>query len=129
MDVSIYHKTLRTSATIVALVLLFQSGVASVTTKQLSLQTELYIANVVGITASVSENELNMLSAGLEQRKNELDARERNVNEIERASTMNESTTYFLAVTLFILLILIVLNYVLDFLRSRRILTSVSTRS
>ena len=129
MDVSIYHKTLRTSATILALVLLFQSGVASVTTKQLSLQTEIYIANVVGITASVSENELNMLTAGLEQRKNELDARERNINEIERASTMNENTTYFLAATLFILLILIVLNYVLDFLRSRRILTSVSTSS
>ena len=127
MGVSIYHRTLRTSATIVALVLLFQSGVASVTTKQLSLQTETYLANVVGITASVPENEINMLSAGLEQRKNELDERERNLRNIERESTMDERTTYMLAGTLLILLLLIVLNYVLDFVRNRRTLRPIST--
>jgi hypothetical protein len=126
--VTAYHKIIRTSALIVAFTLLFQSGVASSTTKQFSFQTEMYLANVVGITASVPENEINQLSAGLEKRKNELDERERNIRQLERNTvSLDDRTTYLLSVTLFILLILIVLNYVMDIVRNRRELKSVST--
>lgn len=127
-SVSAYHKIIRSSALIVALTLLFQSGIASTTTKQFSFQTEMYLANVVGITASVPQNEINELSAGLEIRKNELDERERKLNQLEGAS-LDDRTTFFLSATLFVLLILIVLNYVMDIVRSRKRATVVSTQS
>jgi len=126
--VSTYHKILRSSATIVALVLLFQSGVASQSTKLFSLQTESYLASVVGITATVPENELNVITAELEQRKNELDERERNLNQLGKTS-LDDRTTFLLATTLFVLLVLIVLNYVMDIARNRRTIRPVSTQS
>jgi hypothetical protein len=78
------------------------------------------------MSASVTPTELNQYTAALTQKQRELEAREAALTEREIAvdistgGTVNsDTTTYILASILFILLVLIVLNYVLDYLRSR----------
>jgi hypothetical protein len=122
-----YHKILRTLGVVVALVLLFDSGVLNETTKDLSRATQLHIATVVGVSASVQENEYNAFTAAITERQRELDAREaalaaREIDARARDTTPfdSEVSTYILSVILFVLLVLIVLNYVLDWVRARR---------
>jgi hypothetical protein len=104
--------------------LIFQSGVIVQSSKQLSLNTQNYLANAVGMSASVEPTELNTLTAELTAQRLALSARETAVAEREIAVNLaqggsSQRTTYVLSTILFILLVLIIINYGLDFLRSR----------
>lgn len=126
MQDSMYHVLLRTSALTLALVLLFQSGLLGPLTHQLANNAGLYVANTIGINAAVAPNEYNVITAELTRMQTDLEARERAVAEREIAVGLKENgqpdtTTFVLAGVLFILLTLIILNYVLDFIRGRRL--------
>lgn len=117
-----YHRVLRISAVVFALILMFASGIVSQSTAELSHNTGNYVASVIGMSASVEPTELNTLTADLTQRQRELDAREAALRqrEIEIGlldGGVNDKATYVLAGILFILLVLILLNYTLDYLR------------
>jgi hypothetical protein len=122
---SLYHRVLRVSAVVCALMLLFESGLVSPVTKQLSVETHQYLANAVGVGASVGPTELNSLTSELTKQKLALEAREQAVKEREieiglaEGQSSNETSTYVLSGILFILLVLIILNYTLDYLRAR----------
>lgn len=126
MEVTRYHKFLRSSLVVVTLMLVFDSGALSPFTKQLSDTTLSYVANVgSGMYASVPSNELNTLSAQLRAEQESLNAREALLNERE-ISARNFDTeradysTYILSIILFILTSLVILNYAMDFNRARR---------
>lgn len=132
MEQGMYHRTLRVSALILALVLLFVSGLVSERTAQLAEHTQWYLANAVGVSVGVEESELNQITAALTQQERELAEREAALQQREIdvgirsdgggvASGIN--STLVLSVILFILLVLIVLNYILDFVRSRASIT------
>ena len=123
-----YHRFLRVSAVVLAAVLVFESGLFSRATIPLAQKANDYLANVVGISASVQPTELNKYTAALTQKEQELNAREAALREREisiglsvkdTANTQNDTTIYILTSILFILLILILLNYILDYLRYR----------
>ena len=121
---SLYHRILRVSAVVVAFVLVFQSGLISDTTARLSQTTELYLANAVGMNASVAPTELNQMTAQLTAQKTLLDQREAALREREiniefGGGNSPDYSTYVLASVLFILLVLILLNYALDYFRYR----------
>ncbi len=125
MEDSLYHILLRVSALTLAFVLLFQSGVLSPVTKELTDNAGSYVANAIGMYAAVEPNELNTITSELTKMRTDLEAREREIAEREIAVGLNsgasvDRSTFILAGVLFILLVLIVLNYVLDFIRSRR---------
>lgn len=127
--VSTYHMLLRTAALTVALLLLFDSGLISPLSKSLSQNTQLYLANVVGISVGVESTELNQLTAQMTARERELDVRESAVKERELSVGITESggqasgglSTYILSLILFILIVLILLNYTLDYLRAKQL--------
>lgn len=128
MEHTNYHRFLRVAAVVFALILVFDSGIVSESTARLANGTQTYIATAIGVGASVQPNELNMLTAELTSRQRELDAREAALREREIAVNLNgvgpvsgEYSTYILASILFILLILILLNYTLDYLRSKEL--------
>ena len=121
-----YHRVLRVTAVVFALVLLFESGLVSESTERLALQTNMHLANAVGMYASVAPTELNTYTAELTKRERELDNREAALREREIAIGLSaddapntDTATYVLASILFILLVLILLNYILDYLRAR----------
>ncbi len=126
MRVSRYHSLLRVSLLVATFMLIFDGGFIAPVTKVLSDNAILYVADVgVGMFASVSPNEINTLTAQISERQRELDAREQLLNEREiKARTYDtESTdysTYILSAILFILTVLIVLNYAMDWARVRQ---------
>ena len=127
LEFSLYHKFLRISSVSLATVLLFQSGVMIPATALLSRQTEVYLASVVGVYASVSPTELNQITAGLTAKELALAEREKNVSAREiqigisdHGSIFNQNkTTFILGSLLFVILVLIILNYALDYWRFR----------
>lgn len=127
MGVDRYHSFLRVSVLVSALVLLFDSGILYPITQQLSDSTVSYIASVgVGTTAVVPENEINVLSAQIAERQRILDAREAELREREIATrdfgasnTDKNYSTYIMSTILFILTVLLVLNYAMDWARVR----------
>jgi hypothetical protein len=127
MSETMYHRVLRVSLVICALVLLFESGLVSPVTKQLSQETHQYLANAVGVGASVDPTELNSLTSELTKQKLALQAREQALKEREieiglaSGQSTDETSTYVLSGVLFILLVLIILNYTLDYLRAREV--------
>lgn len=130
MKDSVYHVLLRVSVLTCALILIFDSGALSPVTKQLSLNTQQYLAQSVGVGASVRSSELNNLTGQLSQRQRDLDAREASLEDREINVGLNAPaervetnvSTYILSTILFILIVLIVLNYALDFARERRLI-------
>ena len=128
MQVDRYRSFLRVSMLVMTTVLVFDSGVAFPITKQLSDNTVLYLASVgagVGATATVPVNEINALSAQLREQKEVLDAREAALHEREITSRSFEVSgdtnysTYIISTILFILTVLLVLNYAMDWARMR----------
>ncbi len=125
MEHTLYHSVLRTSALTMALILMFVSGIISPVTEQVAIDAERYVASAVGAYASVEPNGINEITAALTAKENALAAREAALQERELSlglqtdTASNDYTTYILSVILFFLLVLIVINYVLDFLRSR----------
>jgi hypothetical protein len=120
MTNTLYHKLLRISALSLALVLLFVSGIFSPITKELSSGAGNYLATAIGINAAVLPTDVNTLSAQLAERDKELTQREIAVNLKESSAQTGGVSTYILSVLLFILLVLIVLNYLLDYLRTKQ---------
>ena len=126
-EVSLYHRALRIAAIVTALVMVFQSGLISDKTAYLATGTQSYLANAIGVSAGVRPTELNEYTAALTAKERELAAREAALTsrEITVARQQqggmgaSDQTTYVLAGALFVLLVLIVLNYTLDFLRQR----------
>jgi hypothetical protein len=110
-----------------AITLVFESGILSESTAVLSQNTHSYLANAVGMSAGVAPTELNQYTAQLTQKERELAAREASLEEREIAvnlstapnSSSNDRATYILSGILFILLVLILLNYALDYLRRK----------
>ena len=129
-----YHRVLRVSAVVCALVLLFESGLVSQTTAELSMNTHQYLANAVGMSSKIEPTELNTLTAELTNQKRLLDQREMEIKEREieiglAPGASNEKATYILASILFVLLVLIILNYVLDFVRTRELTQTRTTKT
>jgi hypothetical protein len=122
---SLYHSVLRVSVLVCAIALVFESGILSESTAVLSQNTHSYLANAVGMSVGVAPTELNQYTAQLTQKERELSAREAALSEREIAVSLsaapgangNQRATYILAGILFILLVLILLNYTLDYLR------------
>ena len=128
MDQSLlYRSLLRVSLVITAFLLVFQSGLVDDRTATLFSLTTDNLGAMVGMSASVAPTEINQITAGLSQQQQLLNAREQTIAEREIELGLSESggqnssatTTYVLAAILFIQLILLVLNYVLDYLRSK----------
>ncbi len=124
---SSYHSLLRIASAVVAVMLVFEGGLLSPVTAKLADQTELYLANAVGVSVGVAPTELNQMTAALTARDRELDERELAISEREIEVGINDggsivgldSGTFVLATILFILLVLIILNYALDYARGR----------
>ena len=128
MDQSLlYRSLLRVALVITAFLLVFQSGVVDQRTAMLFSLTTDNLGAMVGMSASVAPTEINQITAGLTQQQQLLNAREATIaeREIELGLSSGESqnnsvtTTYVLAAILFIQLVLLVLNYVLDYLRHK----------
>ena len=126
MKDSLYHSLLRVTSLTVALVLLFESGLMNPVTKEMSQVAHQYLMGAVGATASVAPTELNQMTAKLTQMERDLQTREAalkereiavDVNTAQEPSENSDVAIYILSVILFILLVLIVLNYFLDYLR------------
>ncbi len=129
MATSLYHKILRVAALVVALVLAFESGIILPETGLVSSNTRQYVASVVGVYAGVEATDLSLLTLEITKRTQELDQREAALSEREIAArTFGEGTfslsltDYVLSAILFLLLVLIGLNYALDALRARRLI-------
>jgi hypothetical protein len=127
---STYHSLLRISTAVVAIMLLFVSGVVTPLTAQLASNTERYLANAtVGVSVGVPQNDVNAVTTALTSRQHELDQREQALAEREIAIGITDgsagavgstaTSTLILSSLLFVLLVLIILNYILDYLRSR----------
>jgi hypothetical protein len=120
MEPSLYHVILRISSLTLALLLVFQSGLLNPVTRELSDNTISYVAGAIGASASVQPTELNMLSAQVTSLEKQLEAKEREIDArvgfVDESSS--EQTTFIMSVILFILLTLIVMNYVMDYLRA-----------
>lgn len=121
MKDSVYHILLRTTALTLSFVLLFISGVLSPVTQKLAEDTGSYLANAIGMNAAVLPNEINSLSMQLAQRDQQLTEREIAINLKESATGTGPLSTFVLSVVIFILLVLIVLNYVLDYIRNKKV--------
>ena len=125
LAISTYHRILRVSSLVCALALVFESGMLLSSTAVLSQNAHSYLANAIGVSVGVAPTELNQYTAQLTAKERELQAREAALSEREIAVNLNTRTgsegndraTYLLAGVLFILLVLILLNYTLDYLR------------
>jgi len=129
-----YKRVLRVSAVVMVATLLFQSGPR---TGVLFEGATNYLAANVGMSVGVSPNELNTITAELTRQRTVLAQREELIQEREielglnssaksEVSGGNDRVTYVLAAILFIQLVLIVLNYALDYLRNQKELVNES---
>jgi len=118
---------LRISTLCLALLLLFDSGLLNPVTADISKNAQLYLANSIGMQASVTPTDLNGYTAQLTQRERLLAQRENDVAAREiKVSTENgfagstNYSTYIMSALLFILLVLVLMNYILDYMRIRK---------
>ena len=129
MDQSLlYRSILRVSLVVTACVLVFQSGLVSERTAVLYSQTAHNLSAMVSMSASVAPTEYNSITAELTKQQQLLASREEQIaqREIElglsageNTAAVSQTTTYLLAGILLIQLVLLVLNYLLDYLRAR----------
>lgn len=109
MDDSMYRILLRVSALTLALVLLFVSGIFSPITRELSSGTGTYLASVVDtvpLQPDVSKKIQNENVIG--------------INKQQSTHTASDVPAFILSVILYIVLVLIISNYVLDYTRGRQ---------
>lgn len=124
---SVYHSLLRISLLFVAFLLVFDSGLLSPKTAEVSQVTQHLLANAVGVKASVAPNELNVLTARITELETELSKKDRELNVAQAAYPTSGDgrifgfvpSTLVLSGILFILLVLVSLNYVLDYYRMK----------
>lgn len=123
LESSTYHSLLRIALLVCAFTLVFDSGLLSEATQKLSLNAQQYVAAAVGVRVGVAQNDVNVLTARITELETELARKDREINvnlDTSAAPTGPNTSTFVLSAILFILLVLIVLNYILDYLRSRR---------
>jgi hypothetical protein len=128
---STYHRALRVSALITFLLLGFMSGMLFPQGDMLSRTTSAYLANVVGVGASVVPNGTNTLVQELKNRSDLLDQKEREIDARARdhESPFGDPTVLALSLILGVQLILIVTNYILDYRRFRTLVLKVPTQT
>jgi cell division protein FtsB len=122
LEKTLYHSFLRVAVVVMALILVFDSGLLNKSTANVSDIVQANMANVVGVKVGVAPNELNQLTSRITELETELQAKERLISvNLERNNPSNEidKSTLVLSIILFIMLVLIVLNYALDYLRVR----------
>lgn len=125
LELTTYHKILRILVVVGACVLVFQSGLIIPQTAELAGVTQRQVASVVGMNARVEPTELNQYTAALTAKERELAEREAAITEREISlsrqgvSSSDSYSTFILSAILFIFLVLLVLNYTLDYLRAR----------
>jgi len=109
-----------------AFILVFDGGFLSPITEQLSDTTYMYLgAAGASMSASIPENEFNTLTADIAAEQLRLAAREEELNEREIAARTyggerdTDYSTYVLSLLLFIIVVLLLLNYVMDWQRAR----------
>lgn len=127
MDQSIlYRSVLRVSLVVMAVILVFQAGLVDDRTTVLFSETITQLSASVGMSVSVAPTEYNEITAELTKQQNLLAQREQQIAQREinlglnaGESTASQTTTYVLASILFVQLLLIILNYGLDYLRAR----------
>jgi hypothetical protein len=124
IEKTLYHSFLRIAVVVCTLVLVFDSGLLLKSTADISNLAQQHVASVVGVTVGVEPTELNQLTGRITELETELAAKERliavSINDSQNNSSIDRST-FILSAILFILLVLIVINYALDYLRLRRI--------
>lgn len=107
-------------------VLMFQSGLYSKTTAQLSVVTGNYLAAAVGVSVGVPENDVNVLTKKIAELETQVGAKDAQLRERELSLGLNSQdrtgtrVTMILAGIQLVLLVLIVVNYALDYVRGRR---------
>jgi hypothetical protein len=123
METDLYRSTLRVGMLVTATVLVFDSGLLFPVTKQLSNDTQVYLAEIVSVGAQIEPNELNTLSEELRKRDEELKEREASIRTIEARmygeGNSVEYSTYILSFLLFVLTALVLFNYLLDWKRAK----------
>ncbi len=133
LEQSVYHKVLRVSSVVLAAVLLFQSGFFTPVTAHLADRTQQYVANAVGVYVGVPENDTNRLTTRIAELEAQVVDQSTQLRERDLETGLrdglggSQTTTYLLSGILFIMLVLIVLNYALDFYRSRQVSYDVRT--
>lgn len=129
MQVSRYHRFLRVSVLVALFALVFDGGFIFPVTKQLSQNTYMYLGSVgSSMSAVVPPNEINTLTAQITEQQRNLDAREAALREREISARSYDTggtdySTYIISIILFILTVLMVLNYAMDWARIRKINT------
>lgn len=123
LEHSLYHSALRISVLVFTSVLIFDSGLVLEETKLFSTSTQQYLANVVGVKASVEPTEMNQLTAKITELEGELEEKERLIAVSIKDNSVGsvDKSTLILSVIVGILLVLIILNYILDFIRMRKL--------
>lgn len=123
LEHSLYHSALRISVLVFTSVLIFDSGLVLEETKLFSTSTQQYLANVVGVKASVEPTEMNQLTAKITELEGELEEKERLIAVSIKDNSVGgmDKSTLILSVIVGILLVLIILNYILDFIRMRKV--------
>lgn len=120
LEQTLYHSLLRVALIVVAITLVFDSGLLFSKSAELSSSTQQYLANAVGVTVGVSPNEVNQLTGRITELEQELAAeREIAVSLNSENAPSTDKSTFVLSIILFILLVLIVLNYALDYVRAK----------
>ncbi len=124
MKDSLYHSFLKIAVCVFAFVLVFDSGLALPATESMSSLTQQHLASVVGVTLGVAPNEMNQLTTRITELETELEAKERliavNLQNTNSDGSLDVST-FVLSIIVFILLVLIVLNYALDYIRQKKV--------
>jgi len=119
-----YHKTLRVALVVCTAVMVFDSGLMATATARLSDQTQMYLANAVGVYVGVPPNDTNLLTTRIAELEQEVGNKDAQLRERELSVGLGTNTTptstFILSGILFIMLVLIVLNYALDYVRSRQ---------
>ena len=124
MKNSLYHSFLKIAVCVFAFVLVFDGGLALPATESMSSLTQQHLASVVGVTLGVAPNEMNQLTTRITELETELEAKERliavNLQNTNSDGSLDVST-FVLSIIVFILLVLIVLNYALDYIRQKKV--------
>ena len=123
LEHSLYHSALRISVLVFTSVLIFDSGLVLEETKLFSTSTQQYLANVVGVKASVEPTQVNQLTARITELEGDLEEKERLIAVSIKDNSTDEMdrSTLILSIIVGILLVLIILNYILDFVRMRKL--------
>lgn len=123
LENTLYHSFLRVAVAVFALALVFDSGLLFSSTSNISNLVQQNVANVIGVSVGVAPNDVNVLTARITELETDLDAKERliavNLEGRETGGGLDTST-FVLSTAVFILLVLMILNYTLDYLREKR---------